>query len=69
MNDVRIVWIVVLVLLAAFAVGFYAGIIVGETKGVADTRRAAIKAGVAEWKADENGRPEFQWIMPKNNND
>ena len=21
---------------------------------------------VAEWKAGENGRPEFQWIVPKN---
>jgi len=61
--------IIVTVFLVGCIVGFLLGVNVGSWGGIEDTRRAAIKAGAAEWVADTDGRPEFQWITPSDNMD
>ena len=42
-----------------FAVGLVAGLIFGNLVGHWELRRECIQAGVAEWKADGKGSPEF----------
>ncbi len=47
------------------ALGMFAMFIVGGIWGYSVARRSAVRAGAAEWVADEDGKPEFLWIVPE----
>lgn len=43
---------------------FVIGARIGRAVARYDMRRAAVQAGVAEWIADGQGAPSFQWRQP-----
>lgn len=51
---------VVVAVIIAFGV-FFAGVLLGGLTRDRQVKADAIKAGVAEWVADERGNAEFRW--------
>lgn len=54
----KVVWLIVAITLF---LGLSVGSLVGHSFSVDAERKAAVKAGAAEWRADVNGRPQFMY--------
>jgi hypothetical protein len=54
----KVVWLIFAVTLC---LGLVVGGFAGHSFGVEAERKAAVKAGAAEWRADVNGRPQFMY--------
>lgn len=63
-DDAEAAWVCTFMVLICMFVGFLIGGAVGSCSTSADIKNQAVKAGAAEWVANDAGAAQFQWKAP-----